>query len=177
MSARGHVRVASADGAAPYDGRMTDRAPTSAGGRPRHSGAAAAFAVDSVLVVIFALTGRASHAEGLDPAGLWTTAWPFLVGLTIGWLATRAWRHPLAPWPTGVLTWGATLVLGMLLRVVSGQGVATAFVIVATITLALLLIGWRAIAAASSAIRRRRAAAAAVSTTASATSSTGDRAR
>jgi len=34
----------------------------------------------------------------------------------------------------------------MLLRVATGQGVALAFVIVAALTLALLLIGWRGIA-------------------------------
>jgi hypothetical protein len=148
---------------------MTDRAPTSAGGRNRRAGVvAAAFAVDSVLVVLFALTGRASHAEGLDAAGVWTTAWPFLAGLVTGWLVTRAWRHPLAPWPTGVLTWAATLGLGMLLRLASGQGIAMAFVIVAAITLGLLLIGWRAVASAMSGIRRRRGSAAATGATSSA---------
>ena len=106
-----------------------------------------ALVLDAALVIVFAVVGRSSHAEGLDVAGVWGTAWPFLAGLGIGWLAARAWRHPFAPWPTGVVVWATTLVVGMLLRVVSGQGTAVAFVVVAAVTLGLLLIGWRGIAA------------------------------
>ena len=102
--------------------------------------------VDAVLVVVFSVVGRSSHAEGLGPAGVWGTAWPFLAGLAGGWLAARAWRHPLAVWPTGLAVWAGALVVGMLLRLASGQGVALAFVIVAALTLALLLIGWRGLA-------------------------------
>lgn len=145
----------------PYDGRMGDRARTSAGGRPWVGGAVGALVVDAVLVVIFAITGRAHHAEHLDAAGVWATAWPFLVSLLIAWIAARAWRHPLALWPTGVLIWVVTLVVGMLLRLASGEGAALAFVIVAAITLALLLVGWRGIAAAIGRTRRRGRAAAA----------------
>jgi Protein of unknown function (DUF3054) len=105
-----------------------------------------ALLLDAVLVVVFAIIGRSSHAEGLDVAGVWGTAWPFLAGTAVGWIVARAWRHPLAIWPTGVVVWACTLVVGMLLRVVSGQGVAVAFIIVATRTLALLLVGWRGIA-------------------------------
>ena len=110
------------------------------------AGVVGALVVDAVLVVAFAVIGRSSHAEGLDVAGVWGTAWPFLVGLGVGWLATRAWRHPLALWPTGVVVWVATLVVGMLLRLATGQGTAVAFIVVASITLAVLLLGWRAIA-------------------------------
>ena len=106
-----------------------------------------ALVVDAALVIVFAVVGRSSHAEGLDVAGVWGTAWPFLAGLGVGWLAARAWRHPFASWPTGVVVWAATLVVGMLLRVVSGQGTAVAFVVVAAITLAVPLIGWRGVAA------------------------------
>lgn len=121
-----------------------------------------AAALDAVLVLAFALAGRSSHAEALDPAGLWGTAWPFLVGAAIGWLAVRAWRAPLAVWPTGVVVWISAVVLGMLLRAATGQGTAVAFIIVAALTLALLLIGWRAIARlVLGLVRRRRAASAA----------------
>ena len=106
-----------------------------------------ALALDAALVIAFAVIGRSSHAEGLDVAGVWVTAWPFLVGLVVGWTAARAWRHPLAPWPTGVIVWAATLVVGMLLRLSSDQGVQLAFLIVAALTLAVLLVGWRGVAA------------------------------
>ena len=114
-----------------------------------------ALVVDAVLVVVFAVVGRSSHAEGLDVAGIWGTAWPFLAGLGVGWLAARAWRHPLALWPTGVIVWASTLVVGMLLRLVTGQGTAVAFIVVATLTLAVLLLGWRAIARAIIRLRAR----------------------
>ena len=110
-----------------------------------------ALALDVVLVVAFAVIGRSSHSEALDAAGVWGTAWPFLAGLGLGWVAAPAWRHPLAPWPTGVVVWSVTLVVGMLLRLATGEGTAIAFVVVATITLGALLVGWRAIA---SAVRR-----------------------
>lgn len=107
-----------------------------------------ALIIDVVLVVVFAAIGRATHdGDVLGPfgSGLATTAWPFVVALLVGWLATRAWRRPVAVVKTGLPVWAITVALGMVLRALSGQGVAVAFVIVATITLALLLLGWRGI--------------------------------
>jgi uncharacterized membrane protein len=150
--------MTSADSADPYDGRMSDRAPTHYGDRARLPGVAAAFVIDALLVVVFAYAGRASHAEALDAAGVWQTAWPFLAGLVIGWLVTGAWRHPMTPWPTGALIWGTVLIVGMLLRVATGQGVALAFVIVAAVTLVVSLVGWRAIVTGVGRSRRRRTA-------------------
>lgn len=107
---------------------------------------AIAAAVDAVLVVVFVSIGRSSHAEGLDLAGVAGTAWPFVAALAVGWIVARAWRHPLAIWPTGVVVWAVTVVGGMLLRALSGQGTQFAFIIVATLTLAAFLLGWRLIA-------------------------------
>ena len=104
-------------------------------------------------MIVFVLIGRRSHAEGLDPAGIAGTAWPFIAALAAGWLVSRAWRHPLSVWPTAVVIWAVTVGGGMLLRAVSGQGVELAFVIVAALTLAAFLIGWRLVAL----IVRRRA--------------------
>ena len=128
---------------------------------PRMSRAATvviAVALDAILIVLFALAGRGSHAEALDVVGVIGTAWPFLAGAALGWLATRAWRRPFAVWPTGVAVWGFALVAGMVLRAVIGQGVAAAFVIVATLVLGLGLVGWRAVAATVSLLRSRRRA-------------------
>jgi hypothetical protein len=111
-----------------------------------------AIVLDIVLVVLFALIGRASHGESAV-GGLWTTAWPFLAGALVGWLAGRAWRRPFAPWRSGLWVWAGALVVGMLLRVVSGQGIAVSFVIVAGIVLFVFLVGWRLIA---SVVGRRR---------------------
>lgn len=114
--------------------------------------AVGALLLDAVLVVAFALTGRASHDEDLL-SGLWTTAWPFLAGLALGWLVTLAWRAPAAPLRTGLGVWAVTLTGGMLLRAASGQGTAVAFIVVAAVVLLVLLVGWRGIAAL---VRRRR---------------------
>lgn len=117
-----------------------------------------ALIIDVVLVVVFAAIGRATHdGDVLGPfgSGLATTAWPFVVALLVGWLATRAWRRPVAVVKTGLPVWAITVAVGMVLRALSGQGVAVAFVIVATITLALLLLGWRGISRL--AMRSRRA--------------------
>ncbi len=117
-----------------------------------------AFALDALLVTVFAAIGRATH-EG-DPfgpggSGLAQTAWPFLVSLLAGWLIALAWRRPAAVVRTGVPVWAVTVAGGMLLRAVSGQGTAVAFIIVATGTLLAFLVGWRAIAAGVAALRRR----------------------
>ncbi|WP_374206525.1 DUF3054 domain-containing protein [Microbacterium sp. VKM Ac-2923] len=110
---------------------------------------ALALLTDVVMVVVFAAIGRATHdGDVLGPfgAGLATTAWPFVAALLAGWLVARAWRRPTSVVRSGLPVWVVTVVLGMLLRTLSGQGVAVAFVIVATVTLALLLLGWRGVA-------------------------------
>jgi hypothetical protein len=99
--------------------------------------------LDAGCVLAFVIIGRASHAKGESLAGIASTAWPFLTGLGAGWLATRAWRDPRAISPAGLGAWLGTVAIGMLLRVVSGQGTAAAFIVVALIFLALFLLGWR----------------------------------
>ncbi len=105
---------------------------------------------DVVLVIAFAAIGRASHDEGiLGPGGtgLVETSWPFLVALVVGWVVTLAWRRPLAPLRTGLGVWAVTVAVGMLLRAISGQGTALAFIVVASVTLLVLLVGWRVVMA------------------------------
>ncbi|QXJ26844.1 DUF3054 domain-containing protein [Actinomadura graeca] len=94
-------------------------------------------------VLAFVAIGRASHDEAGSVTGFASTAWPFLVGLAVGWGAVRAWRRPDAVVPSGVGVWLVTVAAGMVLRVVSGQGTAFAFVLVALAFLALVLLGWR----------------------------------
>ncbi|WP_223587016.1 DUF3054 domain-containing protein [Microbacterium sp. OVT16B] len=113
-----------------------------------------AFLVDAVLVLIFAVIGRASHGE--SPIGFLLTAWPFLVALVVGHaLAALMGSGPRKPWSIlwGAVVWVVTVAGGMLLRVVSGDTAQVPFIIVATIVLGVFLVGWRAIAAL---LRRRR---------------------
>jgi hypothetical protein len=131
-------------------------APTpEAGSRACPTGAAIALALvlDIVLVVAFAATGRASHDSDVW-SGLWQTAWPFLAGLGIGWLVTLAWRAPSAPVRTGLGVWAVTVAGGMLLRAASGQGIALPFIIVASVTLLIALVGWRLLTALVRRLRR-----------------------
>ncbi len=102
-----------------------------------------ALATDLVLVVVFCTVGRRSHAEGLNLAGIAETAWPFLSGAAVGWLVSRGWRQPVALVPTGVVVWVCPIVVGMLLRKLTSAGVAPSFIVVASISTAVLLLGWR----------------------------------
>jgi hypothetical protein len=99
--------------------------------------------MDVIGVLVFCAVGRRSHDEGLSITGVATTAWPFLTGTVVGWLASRAWRRPTAVVPTGVIVWLCTVVVGMALRKASSAGVATSFVVVAASVTAVLLLGWR----------------------------------
>jgi Protein of unknown function (DUF3054) len=112
--------------------------------RPRRS--PVWLATDVACVLVFCALGRRSHDEGLNVAGSATTAWPFLSGTALGWLATRAWRRPTAVYPTGVVVWLCTVAVGMLLRKATSAGVAASFIVVASSVTALLLLGWRALA-------------------------------
>jgi Protein of unknown function (DUF3054) len=107
----------------------------------RSAGAALA---DLGCVLLFVVIGRANHHAGGGLAGLWDTAWPFVAGLAVGLVATRYWQRPAALVPVGVGVWLCTVAIGMLLRVVSGQGTAFAFVLVALAFLGLFQLGWRA---------------------------------
>lgn len=102
--------------------------------------------VDVCCVLIFVVIGRASHTHGETIAGIALTSWPFLCGLGAGWAASRAWRRPLAIRPSGIAVWLCTVALGMLLRVLAGQGTAIAFIVVALAFLGLFLLGWRLLA-------------------------------
>jgi hypothetical protein len=133
---------------------VTPAAEARSGLSPRPRTIALSLVLDIVLVVAFAALGRASHDSNVL-TGLWQTAWPFLAGLGVGWLVTLAWRAPVAPVRTGLSVWAATVIGGMLLRAASDQGTAVPFIIVATITLLVAIVGWRAIAALVTRLRSR----------------------
>lgn len=98
------------------------------------------FVLDLALVAFFAVIGRLSHYGSLSLGGWWTTAWPFLVGALLGWAGLALLRRPGWWVSAGVVVWLVTLVGGMVLRQLSGQGTATPFVVVATLVLGVLLV-------------------------------------
>lgn len=123
---------------------MASRLPPAAS-RPARRGASLGLwaGLDIVLVVLFAVLGRRSHAEGLSLTGTLTTAAPFLAGLATGWVALVARSMSPVAWRSGVLLVVTTVTVGMLLRVAVGDGTTPSFVLVATAVLGALLIGWR----------------------------------
>ncbi len=102
-----------------------------------------ALAIDTAAVITFCTIGRRSHAEGLTLSGIATTAWPFLTGTAVGWVASRGWRKPTALAPTGLVVWVSTVVIGMLLRKLTSAPVAASFIVVASSVTAVFLLGWR----------------------------------
>jgi Protein of unknown function (DUF3054) len=108
--------------------------------------------LDVCCVLVFVIIGRASHTKGETLAGIASTSWPFLCGLAAGWAwllsGARAGRRPFAIAairPAGLMVWLCTVAFGMTLRVISGQGTAIAFIVVALAFLGLFLLGWRLI--------------------------------
>ncbi|WP_238154565.1 DUF3054 domain-containing protein [Ornithinimicrobium sufpigmenti] len=105
-----------------------------------------ALGLDLLVVIVFAALGRASHDLELGVMGVLATAWPFVFGTAVGWLCllrlpqgVRRW------WLDGVVVAFCAIVLGMVLRWLTGEGTATAFVLVATGVLLGGLLGWRAV--------------------------------
>ena len=115
-----------------------------------------ALIADLAAIVIFAALGRETHEHGLDLAGVILTAAPFMAGALTGWLISRAWRRPLAVWPSGVAVWLSTVVFGLLLRGATGGGLALAFQIVSLVTLGAFLLGWRLVVLFVTKLRRVR---------------------
>jgi hypothetical protein len=116
----------------------------------------AAFFLDLLVVLVFAAAGRRSHDLDGSAVGVLQTAWPFVVGLVVGWMAVG--RQPVERriwWLDGVVITVTTLVMGILLRLTSGDGAALPFVLVATSVLTTGLVGWRAVHAAVLARRSR----------------------
>lgn len=128
----------------PPTGDKPDRLPLAAG-------------LDTAMVVLFVAAGRRTHDQDPGIQGLIETAAPFVIALFIGWLATRAWRHPESLL-TGAAISAVTLVVGMLLRnFVFDRGTATSFIVVAGAFLFATLVGWRAVLVGFDAWQARRA--------------------
>jgi hypothetical protein len=94
---------------------------------------ALALAADVVAVVVFAAIGRISHDESDGLWGLLGTSAPFLV---------RA--HPVGL-RAGAVALGGTAVLGLLVRAAFTERLPLSFAVVTVVSLAVLLLGWRAL--------------------------------
>ncbi len=112
--------------------------------------------LDLAAVLLFVGIGRVAHTRGLTVTGLASTAWPFVSGLAAAWLllALAGRWTAMASFSSGLVVWLFTVGLGMVLRVISGQGIAVAFVFVALGFLGATMLGWRVLAARLQALRR-----------------------
>jgi hypothetical protein len=90
-----------------------------------------AFALDGIAVLVFVTIGRSVHQHGLGIGGIASTLWPFAVGLGCGWIVLLVTRRDPRHLLGGVEITIVTVTVGMILRVVSGQGTALAFILVA----------------------------------------------
>jgi hypothetical protein len=101
------------------------------------------FVIDLFFLLLFVGIGRSTHHDGSTIAGFANTLWPFATGLLVGWVYNE-WRHRNSLIPaSGLLIVLITVALGMALRVVSGQGTAISFTVVAFVFLSIFLVGWR----------------------------------
>ncbi len=100
---------------------------------------------DLLAVLVFAAVGRSSHAEVGNALGVLATAAPFLLGLVLAWLVVRAWRAPLRL-PVGAAVWAGVVIVGLGVRAAFTHRLPLTFVLIAAASLAVLLLGWRAVA-------------------------------
>ena len=101
---------------------------------------------DLTNVLFFVATGRTAHDIDTGFGTYVRVAAPFVIALALAWLVARAWRDATS-WRTGVIVWIVTVAGGMALRrIVFDRGTALAFVIVTTLYMGAVLLGWRLIA-------------------------------
>jgi hypothetical protein len=104
---------------------------------------AIAVVADVLVVLVFATIGRSNHDESVTAAGVWHTAWPFLLGTAIALLLSAVTRTDPVSLGAGVRVWLWTVVIGMVVRYSLGEGIAVAFIVVALVVLGALFLGWR----------------------------------
>lgn len=109
---------------------------------------------DLVALLIFVGIGRSVHDHGVQPFAVLSTLWPFAVGWVAGWLAVISRSEMGDSLRDGVVVCLSTVSVGMILRLVAGQGTAVAFILVALGFLGALMLGWRLLVAVFSQRRR-----------------------
>lgn len=101
---------------------------------------------DLLCVLVFVAIGRRAHDHGLSLQGIASTTWPFAVGLIGGWYVLLRRRRTGGSLVDGEVVAFITVAVGMVLRVIAGQGTAFAFIIVALVFLSAFMLGWRLVA-------------------------------
>lgn len=103
-------------------------------------------AADLACVLVFALAGKASHEASASDWVVAAIAWPYALAAALAHAGLRLrGRQPRRIWPEGAVVLAVTYGLGMVLRVLSGRGIAVGFLVVAALFLAVTMLGWRGI--------------------------------
>ena len=99
---------------------------------------------DLACVFALAVGGMRSHDASESDWVVLAIMWPYAVaaGLAHVWLASRG-RQTARVCPEGATVLAVTYLLGMVLRAISGRGLAPGFLVVAAIFLAVTMLGWR----------------------------------
>ncbi len=112
--------------------------------RKRTAAAIVPVIVDLICVVAFAAGGKSAHEASSTWWVLFKIAWPYaLACLVIHDILWRLRLRPARVFPGGTMVLVFTYVVGMLLRAVTGRGIALGFLIVAAAFLIITMIGWR----------------------------------
>lgn len=111
---------------------------------PRSRVPALALAADLVAVVVFAAIGRLNHAESADLWGLLGTVAPFAIGLGAAWALPIVRADP-SGLRAGVVALVGTVLVGLALRAGFTGSLPASFAVVTLLSLAVLLLGWRAL--------------------------------
>lgn len=103
------------------------------------------FIYDALCVLALVIIGTRNHDTDTGVGGVLYVAAPFWIAMCVGWIITRAHRSSNGT-AIGVLVWVITVALGMVLRnLVFDRGTAAAFIVVASVFLAITMNGWRII--------------------------------
>ncbi|QNQ91198.1 DUF3054 family protein [Corynebacterium poyangense] len=104
--------------------------------------------IDALAIFLFALLARIAHNSAdlpLSFLGILNSAWPFWLGLALAWAIIYIRRLPGLPLsPAGVLIWVCSVVVGLAIWGIKHAAFPHwSFILVAGITSAILLFGWR----------------------------------
>lgn len=116
---------------------------------------ALAIVADLVAVVVFAAIGRMSHGEPDDMLGLLGTAAPFLLGVVVTWSVPAVRANPVGV-RAALAVWVGTVVVGLLVRAAFTGSLPPSFAAITAVSLAVLMLGWRALSSAVSVRARQR---------------------
>lgn len=109
------------------------------------------FLIDIICMALFALLARIAHQSETMPlnfSGWLSTYWPFLLGILGAWLIMSLTKMvPTRLAPAGLFVWIFTVIVGLGIWALRHHTVPHwSFMMVASITSAVLLLGWRIIA-------------------------------